>query len=84
MRKLTIAATTIAVGSLFGVLAAQAEDIRGAPMKNGNQCFNYASGNARDARFGSWSACPQAASVAGQNGQNGQNGQRRVARRTTR
>jgi hypothetical protein len=32
-------------------------------MQNGNQCFKCSPGNAKDGRFGSWGACPQAAST---------------------
>ncbi|HMA70118.1 MAG TPA: hypothetical protein VKP67_01305 [Xanthobacteraceae bacterium] len=61
MHKLTIVAATIAFGAMLG--SAQAEILGGAPNKNGNQCFKYSSGNERDGRFGSWGACPQAAST---------------------
>jgi len=61
MHKLTIAAATIAFGAMLG--SAQAEILGGASTKNGNQCFKYSSANERDGRFGSWGACPQAAST---------------------
>jgi hypothetical protein len=59
---LTVTALT-AFGAM--VATAQAENIQGAPMKNGNQCFTYSTGaDAKDGRFGSWGACPQAASTS--------------------
>ena len=64
MHKLTIAAATIAFGALLASAPAQADILNGAPDKNGNQCFTYSHSQARDARFGTWGACPQTASVA--------------------
>ena len=64
MQKLTIAVATIAFGALLASVSAQAEMLGGAPNKNGNQCFTYSRGNDKDARFGSWGACPQTASTA--------------------
>jgi hypothetical protein len=63
MRKFTMSAVALAA---FGVMltAAQAEMNGGAPLKNGNQCFTYSRGNDKDARFGTWGACPQTASTA--------------------
>jgi hypothetical protein len=59
---LTVTALT-AFGAM--VATAQAENLQGAPMKNGDQCFKYSTGvDAKDGRFGSWSACPQAASTS--------------------
>jgi hypothetical protein len=47
------------------VASAQADNLQGAPIQNGNQCFRYATGaDAKDGRFGSWGACPQAASTS--------------------
>ena len=51
----------------FGALvaSAQADNLQGAPIQNGNQCFKYSTGaDAKDGRFGSWGACPQAASTS--------------------
>jgi hypothetical protein len=50
----------------FGAMlaTAQAESLHGGPMQNGSQCFKYSPGNAKDGRFGSWGACPQAASTS--------------------
>ena len=60
MRQFIIAVT--AFGAM--VAAAQADNLMGAPTKNGNQCFKYSTGvDAKDGRFGSWGACPQAAST---------------------
>jgi hypothetical protein len=64
MYRITISVAALAA---FGVMltAAQAENLLGAPAKNGNQCFQYAqSTEGRDARWGSWGPCPQTASVA--------------------
>jgi hypothetical protein len=62
MRQFMMTVTAVAA---FGamVAAAQAEILHGGPVKNGNQCFKYSAGNEKDGRFGSWNACPQAASV---------------------
>jgi hypothetical protein len=62
MRQFMMTMTALAA---FGALmaAAQAEILHGGPVKNGSQCFKYSAGNDKDGRFGSWSACPQAASV---------------------
>jgi len=61
MRQFIIAVT--AFGAM--VATAQADNLQGAPMKNGNQCFKYSTGvDAKDGRFGSWGACPQAASTS--------------------
>jgi hypothetical protein len=62
MRQFMMTMTAlVAFGGM--VAAAQAEILHGGPVKNGNQCFKYAAGNDKDGRFGSWGACPQAASV---------------------
>ena len=62
MRQFIMMATALtAFGAL--VATAQAEILGGAPMQNGNQCFKYSPGNGKDGRFGSWGACPQAAST---------------------
>jgi hypothetical protein len=56
---------TVTALTAFGALAAtaQAEILHGGPTQNGNQCFKYSPGNAKDGRFGSWGACPQTAST---------------------
>jgi hypothetical protein len=63
MHQLMISVTALVA---FGAMAAtaQAEILHGGPVKNGNQCFRYSAGNDKDGRFGTWGACPQAASVA--------------------
>jgi hypothetical protein len=62
MRQFIMTATALtAFGAL--VATAQAEILGGAPMRNGEQCFKYSPGNGKDGRFGSWGACPQAAST---------------------
>jgi hypothetical protein len=62
MRQFMMTVTALAA---FGVMVAptQAEILHGGPTKNGNQCFKYSSGNDKDGRFGTWGACPQAAST---------------------
>jgi hypothetical protein len=62
MRQFMMTVTALAA---FGtmVATAQAEVLHGGPVKNGNQCFRYSAGNDKDGRFGTWSACPQAASA---------------------
>jgi hypothetical protein len=61
MRRLMMTMTALVA---FGAMAtAQAEVLQGGPVKNGNQCFKYSAGNDKDGRFGTWGACPQAASV---------------------
>jgi hypothetical protein len=57
---------TVTALTAFGAMmaTAQAEALHGAPMRNGDQCFKFSPGNGgREARFGSWGACPQAAST---------------------
>jgi hypothetical protein len=58
------ATATIAFSAILALAPAQADDIHGGPIKNGSQCFRYSASFERDARFGSWAACPQTASVA--------------------
>ena len=62
MRQFMMMTTAVAA---FGAMVAtsQAEDLQGGPKENGNQCFKYSPGNGKDGRFGSWGACPQAAST---------------------
>jgi len=63
MRQFMMTVTALAA---FGAMVAttQAEILHGGPAKNGNQCFKYSTGvDAKDGRFGSWGACPQAAST---------------------
>jgi len=65
MRSMFVsAATAMIVFSAMPALApAQADDIHGAPIKSGDQCFHYSPGLDRDGRFGYWGACPQTASI---------------------
>ena len=63
MRQFMIAAAALTVCAAL-LAPAQADTINGAPIRNGNQCFKYSASYERDARFGSWNACPQTASVA--------------------
>jgi hypothetical protein len=57
---------TVMALALFGamVATAQADVLRGAPERNGNQCFTYSAGNKTDSRFGFWGACPQPAGTS--------------------
>jgi hypothetical protein len=63
MRKLAIAATTIAFGALLASAPAKAVENWG-PNQIQGQCFNVAHAQGRDLSFGSWGKCPQTASVA--------------------
>jgi len=64
MRQFTISAVAVAVFAvLLATLPAQAEILGGGPKQVGNQCFTYSKGNEKEGRFGSWGACPQAASA---------------------
>jgi uncharacterized membrane protein len=63
MQKLTIAAVTIAFGALLASAPAKALENWG-PSQIQGQCFKVAHAQGRDLYFGTWSACPQAASVA--------------------
>jgi hypothetical protein len=65
MRSMFVAAATamIVFGAMPALAPAQADDIHGAPIKNGDQCFHNSPGLDRDARFGYWGACPQTAGV---------------------
>jgi hypothetical protein len=65
MNKFTISAAAATVfAALLASAPVQAEILGGASTKNGTQCFKFSQGQERDSRFGSWGACPQAASVA--------------------
>ena len=63
MSKLTVAAATIAIGSLLASVPVRADIIHGGPLKQHGQCWKYSASNEKDARFGSWGACPEAAST---------------------
>jgi hypothetical protein len=69
LRETTMRQFSISVAALaafgFMLTAAQADNLLGAPPKNGNQCFKFsAPDQVREARFGSWGPCPQTASAA--------------------
>ena len=57
---------TVMALALFGAMGATAQGdvLRGAPQRNGNQCFTYSTGNATDSRFGFWGTCPQPAGAS--------------------
>jgi hypothetical protein len=59
--RLTIAAATIAVAALVAA-PALADHVQGGPIKNASQCWK-GSKMADGGTFGSWGACPQAAST---------------------
>ncbi len=64
MRQFMISAAAATIfAALLASVPAQADILNGAPMKAGNQCFNFTPGQSRDARFGIWGACPQTASA---------------------
>ena len=79
MRKLIVPVATIAIGALFASAPASADMIAGGPLKQHGQCFKYSQAMEKDARFGSWGACPQSASTATQ--ANPQAAQGQAARR---
>jgi hypothetical protein len=55
--------TVMALAALGALVAtAQADYTGGAPLRNGDQCFNYIEWGEKDGRFGSWAPCPQPAS----------------------
>jgi hypothetical protein len=63
MVKVTCYATAIVAIALLGSVAAKADYAGGGPITRGSECFTYSRGQAREGRFGSWNACPQAASA---------------------
>jgi uncharacterized membrane protein len=64
MRQFTIsAAAMMTFATLLASAPADAIENHG-PKQVGNQCFTVAQGQGRDLIFGSWSTCPQTASVA--------------------
>ncbi len=65
MLKATIASATISLGVVLVSIPATADDIHGGPIRKGNQCFQLSTTQAvKDARFGYWAACPEAASAS--------------------
>jgi len=63
MRKIIISATALTAFALLASAPANALDNWG-PKQVGNQCFKASTNVGRDSSFGTWSACPQTASVA--------------------
>jgi hypothetical protein len=62
MRHFTIAVASVAIAALAAGATASAEQIgRGAPYKQGSQCWKH-HGAGADHLFGSMDACPQPAS----------------------
>jgi len=62
MRQFTLSIVALAAVGIL-LTSAQADNLGGAPVQKGNQCFKYAGGE-RDSRWGYWADCPQTASVA--------------------
>jgi uncharacterized membrane protein len=65
MRKLMIAAfalSALAFGAM--VAAVQADDLRAAPRRNGDECLRYSPDNYREGRFGRRADCPQPSKLA--------------------
>ena len=73
MTKLIVA--TAAIAALLASAPVRADIIRGGPLQQHGQCFNYSASNEKDARFGSWGACAQAASTATQGNAHATQGQ---------
>jgi hypothetical protein len=61
MRQFTFAAATVAIAALFAAAPALADHVQGGPIKKGGQCWT-ASKLADGGTWGSWGACPAAAS----------------------
>ncbi len=59
--RLTIAAATIAIAALVSA-PAFADHIQGGPIKQNGQCWKGQKGT-DGGTYGSWGACPQAAST---------------------
>lgn len=60
---LITAAATAAFAALLASAPASADTNYG-PAQNAGQCWKSSQGYGREGRFGYWSACPEAASVA--------------------
>lgn len=84
MCKLTIAAAAIAFGALLASAPVQADQSGGGPIRKGNQCFKFSQSMEKDGRFGSWDACPQAASVPVNTNTSAQGPRRRSASQASR
>lgn len=63
MRTMMVPAAVAAFALSAQLGSAHADDIHGRPLQNGNKCFQYSAGQAKDGRFGYWDACPQNASA---------------------
>jgi hypothetical protein len=62
MRRFTIAVAAVGIAALAAGASASAEQIgRGAPFKQGSQCWRH-HGAGSDHLFGSMESCPQPAS----------------------
>ena len=63
MRGFAMTATAVAMFAAM-VISAQADDIHGGPMRQGNKCFKFSpSADIKESRFGAWVDCPQTAST---------------------
>jgi hypothetical protein len=62
MRYFTLAAATVAIAALVSAAPASAERIMGGPMKQNGQCWK-SNASASEGTWGTWTACPQAAST---------------------
>jgi hypothetical protein len=64
MRQFAMVVTAV---MMFGgmVASSQAEALFGAPVRQGDKCFNFSpGGDWKDNRFGHWGACPAKASAS--------------------
>jgi hypothetical protein len=62
MIKFLTSAALVAVVTIASV-PSQAEWLGGAPIRNGNKCWQSSPGHGRDGGFGYWADCPRAAAV---------------------
>ena len=62
MRHFTLAAATVAIAALVAAAPASAERLMGGPIKQNGQCWKSNSGGGKST-WGTWTACPQAAST---------------------
>jgi hypothetical protein len=62
MRQFTLAAATVAIAALVAAAPASAERLMGGPIKQNGQCWKSNSSGG-EATWGTWTACPQAAST---------------------
>jgi hypothetical protein len=61
MMKLTISAAALIAAAAFVTVPASADLIGGGPRVQNGKCWKDASGH--DARYGTWTECPKAASI---------------------